>query len=184
MAGQARLPGSAADIASNGAMYSVACPCSSRHEALCATEISWACEWPIWSSRRPSSPGQLLGLPNLPSMVAATMSHIAASRMNSGWPRRLRQRLHLLGRLHGGGVPAVLELRGQLDPQSLEGQRGVAELGPDLEDLARHRDRIADVARSVERPAPVQQDGGERSPVLACPRAMATERSLSSSRSG
>ncbi len=86
MAGQARLPGSAADIASNGAMYSVAYPCSSRQEALCATEMSCACEWPIWSSRRPSSPASSSAWPNRPSMVAATMSHIAASRMNSGWP--------------------------------------------------------------------------------------------------
>ena len=166
MAGQARLPGSAADSASNGAMYSVAYPCSSRQAALCATEMSWACEWPIWSSRRPSSPASSSAWPNRPSMVAATMSHIAASRMNSGWPAASASVFMLPRRLHGGGVPSALELRRQLDAQSLQRQRGIAELGPDREDLARHGEGIADVARPVKRPAAVQQDGGERPPVL------------------
>ena len=63
--------------------------------------------------------------------------------------RRLRQRLHLLRGVHGGRVASVLELRRELDAEPFEGQRGVAELGPDREDLARHRERISDVARSV-----------------------------------
>ena len=76
-----------------------------------------------------------------------------------------RQRLHVVRGRHRGGVRAALELRGQQDAQSFQAQLGIAQLVADGEDLAGHPERVGDVVRSVERPAPVQQHGGERPPV-------------------
>ena len=83
-------------------------------------------------------------------------------------PYLLRQLLHGQCRPHGGGMLALLELRGHPDPQPLKRQLRVTELGPDAEDLAGYREGIVDVVRPVERPAPVHQDGGERPPVVRC----------------
>jgi hypothetical protein len=75
-------------------------------------------------------------------------------------PYLLRQLIHGQRRLHGSGMLTALELRGQPDPQTLKRQLRPVKLSADVEDLAGYLESSADVRWSVERPAPVQQDGG------------------------
>jgi hypothetical protein len=80
-------------------------------------------------------------------------------------PHPRRELLHGYGCLHRGGMLSLFKLRGQPDPQALKRQLRLFELGADADDLARNPHGIPDVTRPVERPAPMQQYGGECLPV-------------------
>jgi hypothetical protein len=80
-------------------------------------------------------------------------------------PQALRQPLEFQCRGRGGGLVAVLELRVQPDPESLQRQLGIGQAAADADDLVGDRQRVGDVGGPVEREGPVGQDGGERARV-------------------
>ena len=154
MAGQARFAGSYADSSCNVGRYFVRVPRSTRHGNVCAMGMIWACEWPIRASRRPSSSASSLASANLPSRLAIVDVPHRGQADELRMAHLLRQLLHGERGPHGGGVLSLLELRGHPDPQPLEPQLGVAELGADAEDLGRDRQGVVHVVRPVEAPSP------------------------------
>jgi hypothetical protein len=114
--------------------------------------------------------GQLLGM--LEPALEAGQRDIPYRRQADElrMPHPFRQLIQGERGLDRGRVLSLLELGGQPDPQAFNRQLRLSELGADVEDLARHREGIADVVRSVERPASMQQDGGEGMPVAGAAR--------------